>query len=293
MPLPDPQDPLALLEQKEFDAAVEVLEQTVNALPAHLGARVLLAHAYEAQKHWDRALESWANVHFLMPNSPIATTGKKRVLRRMDGLETEDDRSPFTETPTPPLPGPAETTPGTPSETQTAEEEPPDKEEDSPPKDDFGLAQLRRQAEREARQGGARSGLADKSPEPPAADSPPEEPSSTPEEQVEQLEDEGETDDLDRLIDELQSARIEPDPDAATDAPPPADVSDEGGPADEPPGEEVVSETLAKIHEGQNDYQKAAHIYAQLAEQEPERTDEFRQKAAEMRKKAGDSGEDS
>jgi hypothetical protein len=54
----------------------------------------------------------------------------------------------------------------------------------------------------------------------------------------------------------------------------------------------VVSETLARIHEGQDDYEKAAYIYAQLAEQEPHRADEFRQKAREMKRKA-DAGNDS
>ncbi len=295
MSLPDLQEPLALLEQKDFGAAVDALERKVTALPGHLGAHVLLAYAYEAQQRWGQALEAWGNARFLMPNSPIAEAGKRRVLRCMDGTGDNGDSSPFADSP-----GLDSFLAGPP--TTTSEEEPPEEEpageEPSSAEDDFGLADLRRQAEREARQGGARPGLTDdalsadlpSSPEePPAPEEPsvPEE-SSTPEEQIEELDEEGEADDLDSLIDKLQSAQIDPDPDAEAGAPPPEPRAvDENAEA-----EEVVSETLARIHEGQNDYQKAAHIYTQLAEQEPDRADEFRKKADEMREKAG-SEEDS
>ncbi len=276
MSLPDLQHPLALLEQKDVDTAIDVLEQKVTALPAHLGAHVLLAYAFEAQQRWDKALESWENARFLMPNSPIAEAGKRRVLRRMDGIET--DAGPLG----PDAPSatgstrPEETAPSASSEDDDAEADPNREEESSA--EDSGLAQLRQQAEREARQGGARPGLTD---EPLSTDSPPppEAPSSTPEEQVEQFEDEDGSNDLDRLIDKLQSARIDPDPDAEADAPPP-----ESDPDDET--EEVVSETLARIHEGQEDYQKAAHIYEKLANQEPDRAAEFQEKADEVRAKA-------
>ena len=292
MSLPDLQGPLALLEQKDFSTAVDVLERKVTALPAHLGAHVLLAHAYEAQRRWDRALEAWENARFLMPNSPIAEAGKQRVLRRMDGIEDDDEQSPFADFPASTAQPMASTdTSESPPEKASDADAPSDADDESPSGGDFGLSQLRDLAEREARQGGARPGLSDPSPstDPPSS---PEEPSSTPEEQVEQLDEEGETDDLDRLINELQSARIEPDPDAAADAPPAADTTDEEPPPDDASREEVVSETLAKIHAGQDDYQRAAHIYTQLAEQEPDRADEFREKAAEMREKA-DSGDGS
>jgi tetratricopeptide (TPR) repeat protein len=291
MPLPDLQEPLSLLERKDFGTAVEVLEEKVSALPAHLGAHVLLAHAHEAQEHWEDALEAWANAHFLMPNSPIAKAGKKRVLQRMDGITGDGEHPPIPEAPAALSPGLTES----PSEPET---EAPSSDEvgDSSSEDDFGLAQLRRQAEREARQGGARPGLADEPPTPPSPDEPTEESSSTPEEQIEHLDEGEEADDLDRLIDKLQSARIDPDPEAEMSAPPPTpEDSDDPSAGDEEehdPADEVVSETLAKIHEGQNDYEKAAHIYAQLAEQEPERADEFRAKAAEMREKTDGADED-
>lgn len=285
MSLPELQESLALFEQKDFGTAVDVLERKVTALPAHLGAHVLLAYAYEAQQRWDQALEAWKNAHFLMPNSPIAEDGKRRVLRRMDGIEGDGAPSPLADFPEfdSPFTNPTETA----SETEPDETEPADQESSSangeePADDDFGLAELRRQAEREARQGGARPGLSDAPPSADLPSSPEKETSPTPEEQVEQLDEGDETDDLDRLIDDLKSARIDPDPDAEADAPPP-----ESHDLDEDDHtEEVVSETLARIHEGQDDYQQAAQIYAQLAEQEPDRADEFREKAAEMREKA-------
>ncbi|MFB6278505.1 MAG: hypothetical protein ABEK75_03295 [Salinibacter sp.] len=293
MSLPDLQEPLALLEQKNFGEAVDVLEQKVSALPAHLGAHVLLAYAHEGREQWEAALGAWEEVHFLLPNSPIASAGKKRVLRRMDGIDdaTEPPR-PSEVRPTRPAdaaPRPDAADAGESDElAEDVEEEPvetdpapmpegpsalEDTESDEPSSAaDDELAQLRRQAEQEARQGGARPGLTD-------------EPSSTPEEQVEQFEEEESSDDLNHLIDKLESARIDPDPDAEGKAPP-------ADPTPDDDAEEVVSETLARIHEGQDDYEKAAYIYAQLAEQEPHRADEFRQKAQEMKRKA-DAGDDS
>lgn len=286
MSLPDLQEPLALLEQKNFGEAVDVLEQKVSALPAHLGAHVLLAYAHEGREQWEEAMGAWEEVHFLLPNSPIASAGKQRVLRRMDGIEDEAEAPrPSEAHPT----RPADATPrrsaadeGGPDEREEDVEEdsvetgpvqePEDTDPDEPsPEADDELAQLRRQAEQEARQGGARPGLSD-------------EPSSTPEEQVEQFEEEESSDDLNHLIDKLESARIDPDPDAEAEAPP-------ADPTPDDDTEEVVSETLARIHEGQDDYEKAAHIYAQLAEQEPHRADEFRQKAQEMERKADTSND--
>lgn len=292
MSLPDLQEPLALIEQKDFDEAVDVLERKVTALPAHLGAYVLLAYAHEGQEQWAKALGAWEEVHFLLPNSPIAAAGKQRVLQRMDGIDGG------VEVPRPTEPHPDRPA-GTPSrrpaegEEDEAEEDEANEgqdtedtvsEESPSTTDEDGLEQLRRQAEREARQGGARPGLTEESPS--VGPTPPsDEPTSTPEEQVEQFEEEESADDLDHLIDKLQSARVNPDPDAETETPPEEPTSDDDT-------EEVVSETLARIHEGQNDYEKAAHIYAKLADQEPHRADEFRRRAQELRRKA-DSSSDS
>lgn len=275
MSLPDLEEPLARLEENDVAAAIDLLEEKVSHIPAHVVAHLLLARAYEAHDEWQRALESWENVHFLVPNSPVAAEGKRRVLRNMGDDEVD------------PSPAP-------PSETQesmaTAPDEPAPTQETEPPADDSAsegssalqafsdeMEQLRRQVEREAQQGIPQPEQSSESS--PSSESAPE----SPEEKVEMFEEEEDANDLDRLIDELESARIEPDPDAET-APEP-DLQSEAG--------EVVSETLARIHENQGNFQEAARIYAQLAEQEPERAEEFEQKAREMRKEAdGSSGEE-
>jgi len=271
MSLPALEEPLKLLEQKEIDAAIEVLEQKVSRLPAHLTAHVLLARAYEAREQWEQALRSWENAYVLLPNSPVVGEGKKRVLRRMDDAEEHSDRSAIAAGLEARLAS-SESSPGQDEghDTEAASEEGSATTEGS---DD--LAQLRRWAEKEARQGGARPDLPDE-PSPSGPSSSSDEPPSTPEEQIEKFEEESSDADLERLIEDLESARIDPDPDAG-DAPPPEPEDDT---------QDVVSETLAQIHESQADYQEAARIYSELASQEPDRADEFRQKAAEMRERA-------
>lgn len=82
-----------------------------------------------------------------------------------------------------------------------------------------------------------------------------------------------EEDDLDALIHQLESARIQPRHDL-DDLPSP-DLDNEI--------EDVVSETLARIYATQNKYEEAARVYEQLAIQQPDRSITFLQKAAEMR----------
>jgi hypothetical protein len=82
---------------------------------------------------------------------------------------------------------------------------------------------------------------------------------------------------LDELIRELETARIVPDPTI-----PPAAAEDL-----EPDVDDVVSETLARIYENQRHYGEAARVYEKLALQQPGRAPEFRQKAADLRTRAG------
>ncbi|MDX1547537.1 MAG: hypothetical protein R3247_11145, partial [Rhodothermales bacterium] len=88
-------------------------------------------------------------------------------------------------------------------------------------------------------------------------------------------------DDLDRLIEELESARIVPDP-AFEDVPALDDDPDD-------PLEDMVSETLARIYASQEKYAEAARVYEQLARQHPERADAFAARAEEMRGLAGEA----
>jgi hypothetical protein len=76
--------------------------------------------------------------------------------------------------------------------------------------------------------------------------------------------------DLDRLIDELESARITPDPDL--DAIPAPDLDDDVG--------DLVSETLGRIYAAQKQYRAAAQIYFKLSAQEPEKARSHLQNAS-------------
>lgn len=89
---------------------------------------------------------------------------------------------------------------------------------------------------------------------------------------------EDEYEDLDRLISELESARIVPRPDL--ESVPPPDLEDDI--------EDVVSETLARIYASQGQYEEAAHVYELLADQQPEKADEFNDKASDMRSRASE-----
>lgn len=83
--------------------------------------------------------------------------------------------------------------------------------------------------------------------------------------------------DLDRLINELETASIVPDPEV------PLLSADDL----ESDIEDVVSETLARIYANQSYFEEAAHVYEKLASQHPNRKDEFLQRSAEMKEKAG------
>ncbi|NNE45455.1 MAG: hypothetical protein HKN37_02215 [Rhodothermales bacterium] len=78
---------------------------------------------------------------------------------------------------------------------------------------------------------------------------------------------------LDRLIDELESAKIVPaeDPESVPEPDLSVDIDD------------VVSETLARIYATQSQYTEAARVYDRLALENPDRADEFETKASEMR----------
>ncbi len=82
--------------------------------------------------------------------------------------------------------------------------------------------------------------------------------------------------DLDRLINDLETARIVPRPDV-DDIPEP-DLEDDI--------DDVVSETLARIYTSQGQFREAARVYEKLAELQPDRADEFGKKADEMHAKA-------
>jgi tetratricopeptide (TPR) repeat protein len=82
--------------------------------------------------------------------------------------------------------------------------------------------------------------------------------------------------DLESLIEQLENApRIRPD-----------GGNTEGAYVEEDPEDEVVSETLARIYEHQQQYEAAARAYERLAQEQPARAEEFARRAAEMRQRA-------
>ena len=81
--------------------------------------------------------------------------------------------------------------------------------------------------------------------------------------------------DLDRLIQELESASIVPNPDIPM-------LTDEDLEQDL---EDVVSETLARIYANQSYFKEASAVYEKLAEQKPDRAEEYMRLAAEMKQK--------
>jgi tetratricopeptide (TPR) repeat protein len=85
-------------------------------------------------------------------------------------------------------------------------------------------------------------------------------------------------DDLDRLISELEAARIVPRPDFENIPSPELDDDIE----------DVVSETLARIYASQGQYDEAARVYEILAGQHPDEASDYMQKALEMRSRASD-----
>lgn len=86
----------------------------------------------------------------------------------------------------------------------------------------------------------------------------------------------GEDVELDDLIQELESARIVPKPEhEIVEAPVlEADIDD------------MVSETLARIYEGQKQYDEAARVYEKLATMQPEKAEDFEQRASELRSRS-------
>ena len=98
-----------------------------------------------------------------------------------------------------------------------------------------------------------------------------DEPEETPAPQGEDFED------LERLISELESARIVPQPELEDLPPPDLDDDIEG----------MVSETLARIYASQKQYREAARVYEQLATQHPDEEERFTLLAGEMHALAG------
>ena len=272
LPVPDIQDAISLIESGEPREAAALLEKLAAEMPGYATARVLLARSYERLNEWQPALRAWREAHQIIPNSPVVRRGLERTARKASS------RSPIESPSTPPARGAAESTAG-----EAAASRP----------EKLGDHQhtTAREAQHQAagaseslewRPAGLESDEATASPQRPDEAPPTEDDvaqtDATHEERV--ADRAAEYSDLDRLISELESARIVPRPDL--ESVPPPDLEDDI--------EDVVSETLARIYASQGQYDEAAHVYELLAEKQPEKAGEFADKASEMRTRASEQG---
>jgi len=218
MAVPDVQEMLRLLEEGRSREAVERLEDVARGEPYSPTVRILLAHAYEREGEFARALRTWHAARLLMPTSPVAGAAIVRLRSDHPELDSAPRHRPEQE-----IAG-------------MAVRESADWGTSEPP---GVVADDGHTAHASAATGAAAAPI----------------------------------ENLDRLIHELESARIVPDPDFE----PEAFVED----PDE--GDDLVSETLARIYAAQQQYTEAAQVYETLAVQHPERAGEFRARARELR----------
>jgi len=240
MPVSDLQEVVQLIESGKADEVVPTLEYLAGLYPMSVTAQVLLARAYEAEAHWEQALETWQWASILMPNSPAVREGLERTVWAISGT------SPVSGYDTGATVSPDLVPPETDDFVDLTEQ--PDmaphffrEEPASPP------APARPQAP---------AVVHDRTDPVPHVD----------------------YDDLDRLIEELESARITPDP----------DISEMPAPEVDDEADDMVSETLARIYAAQRQYDEAARVYEILAAQQPDRAREFFALASEMRSRAAE-----
>lgn len=297
------QDALHLLRDGASSTAIERLEAAVTETPAYAAAYVLLARAYEGQSQWRLARTAWNQAHVLVPHSATVKEGRRRVWKQLQDLQKKE-RSSAVQHNSHDKGAAVRVSQNSASEDNTQTEASPvssENERAAAPAPRYDAEKAAQSLEENRAQ--ARS---DREGEPEAADPEARLPSisfddgpsdlealrAQTNQAVEQqkstssysFEPDGEpkhsldeTDaDLDRLIEDLQAARIPTEPDI-DDVPTP-DLDDDI--------EDMVSETLARIYASQQNYHEAARIYIQLASQEPDRSSELLKQATLMRQKA-------
>ncbi len=229
----------SLLERGDYDAARRSLESLILTDRNHAAAHALLAKIAEVQTRWTDAIVHWQNAFAINPMSTeIALSFEAATLRMLSPNPARGPERNMRFVPPIEVIEPE-------SDASGAEE-----------KDEL-LDELTARAEKivEKESPVTRSVGNEKIPE-----------GSVPDEE----------DDLNRLIDELDAARLVPDPDIDP-------ISDEELSVEI---EDVVSETLAKIYASQKYFQEAGDAYLKLAVQYPARRSEFLAKADDMASRA-------
>jgi hypothetical protein len=237
----------SLLERGDYDAARSSLERLVQIDHSHAAAHALLAKIAEAQSRFPAAVIHWENAYAINPMSTeIALSFEAATLRML-------------------LPNPAIVPERHIRLVPPIERiEPEGTDVLSGDRDDIVVelsARVDLVAEKAAKEAAIEAAANEAAANEAAA-------SLAPETALE--------DDLSQLIDELDSARIVPDPDINL-------ISDEELSVEI---EDVVSETLARIYASQNYFSEAGEVYLKLAIQYPARKSEFIAKADDMKSRA-------
>ena len=305
----DLQDAISLFEEGKPREAADLLEKLAAEMPGYATARVLLARSYEQLNDWEPALRAWREAHQIIPNSPVIRRGLQRAARkatsRAPTAAPQVSQAPSWEgvpDDAPPQAGTGETTDSGGAYEADVRTEP---ELSAPPevrrkyeqeyraepesRADPKLHDVRKPTAEEDRDAAAEevrdaapAGGREETPDEIREEAPDEAREEEAREEITEKHPESrgreEYEDLDRLISELESARIVPRPDLENVPPP--DLEDDI--------EDVVSETLARIYASQGQYDEAAHVYELLADQQPDKADEFKGKASEMRSRASE-----
>lgn len=294
MPGYDIQTPLDLLNAGNAGEAIPQLEFLTTRMPSYVAAHVLLAQAYASQERWQESLSTWQNALFLMPNSPAIRNGLRQVMRILSRQRAQRTAAAQATSPAESVSAEAapkkDPTPSSADEPVTLQTASPPASVESKATESDGshidaLSSTEKQVAEEAPDGidtpamGTGKVVQNASHPKPVSHG-----AIVPPVLASFVQSEagiGEDEELDHLIQELESARIVPKPDQKT-----ADIKVE----DEDIGD-VASETLARIYEGQKKFDEAALVYEKLAILQPEKAECFAEKAAELRVRSTNEGD--
>lgn len=262
-----------------------MLKTMADEMPGYATARVLLARSYEGLGEWGGALTAWREAMQIVPNSPVILRGLERVARKAaSGASSEELPSVSVSTPASAWAEPDEADAPTAPDVRLGVDERDARDHDVDRGDEVDR-------DHEVDRDLATEPEPEYDPEPEYEREPEYEQDlenvrgldqgadlDSPEDPEDPGEDPEEDRDLDRLISELESARIVPRPDL--DTLPEPELDDDI--------EDVVSVTLARIYASQGQYQEAARVYDLLAVQQPDDEAAYKAKAEEMRSKASE-----
>ena len=239
----------SLIEADNSEEARALLSDLLQVIPNHLSATVLLAKLHDANRDLELAYQYWKRAAYLCPGNPVIEKGLRRaVTRRMFSIPQSPQ---------------SQQRPQNPHSPQSSGQFIAPVEMAHPESWEAAVAPAPEAPSPEVH---APQAPAPQAPAEPAQQQPAHAGPSSPEYQ-----------DLDRLISELETARIIPDPNI--EMIPQGELETEI--------DDVVSETLARIYANQKFFEEAAIVYDKLAVQRPDKAAEFLQKAQELRKKSG------